>query len=90
MENIQQNITQSTTPSMPQSTAPVFKPNVNREDSVGSFIRKQNIKTKINQLGCQVGVDFYPRFNEFLESMIVKAIFRTKCNRRKTVRGMDI
>ncbi len=87
MENeTQQNITQI----VPESTTPVFTPVVRQDDGVGSFIRKQTIKTRINQLGCQVGVDFYPRFNEFLEGIIVKAIFRTKCNRRKTVRGMDI
>ena len=54
------------------------------------LIKKQTIKTRINELSCQVGVDFYPRFNKFLEEAIVKAIYRTKCNRRKTVRGMDI
>lgn len=79
MENITQNVAQQS-----------VKPNVNQESNNPLFIKKQTIKTKINELGCQVGVDFYSRFNEFLEGAIVKAIFRTKCNRRKTVRGMDI
>lgn len=79
MENTTQNTNQQ-----------IVKPNVNQENTVGLFIKKQTIKNKINELGCQVGHDFYSRFNEFLETVIVKAVFRTKCNRRKTVRGMDI
>ena len=64
--------------------------NVIQENKLGWFMKKQNVKNKINELGCQVGADFYSRFNEYLESSMVKAVYRTKCNRRKTVRGMDI
>ncbi|MBI5065062.1 hypothetical protein HZA97_02390 [Candidatus Woesearchaeota archaeon] len=73
-----------------QTVTPSVKQNIVQENNLSWFIKKQTIKTKINELGCQVGVDFYSRFNEFLESAIVKAIYRTKCNRRKTVRGIDV
>ena len=79
----------TTTQSVTPTVTPIMNPNTNQENNQ-LFIKKQTIKTKINELGCQVGVDFYHRFNEFLESAMIKAIYRTKCNKRKTVKGMDI
>lgn len=86
MENTTQSVTQTVTPNVTQRVIP----GVNQERDNSWLLKKQTIKKKISELGCQVGHDFFSRFNEFIESNIVKAVYRTKCNKRKTVRGMDI
>ncbi len=85
MENEIQEVNQ-------QSTTPVVKSivNVNQEEERRWFMKKQTVKDKIRALDCQIGDNFFPRLNEFIEDTLVKAVYRTKCNKRKTVRAMDI
>ena len=61
-----------------------------QENMSKCMIKKQTVKNKINNLNCKVGHDLYVRLDEFLETMLVKATQRAKCNRRKTVRGIDL
>ncbi len=83
MENITQNTNQ-------QSETSAVEPTANQESEGRLFMKKQSVKDKISELDCQIGANFFPRLNEFIEDTLVKAVYRTKCNRRKTVRAMDI
>ncbi len=85
---MEENTTQDTNQ---QSVPPSVKPTVNQEDYGRRwFMKKQTVKDKISALDCQIGANFFPRLNEFIEDTLVKAVYRTKCNKRKTVRAMDI
>ncbi len=83
MENTTQDTSQ-------QNVISFVPPTTKQDDGQRWFMKKQTVKDKISSLDCQIGANFFPRLNEFIEDTLVKAVYRTKCNKRKTVRAMDL